>query len=133
MRWCGLIGAIALAACSEGTEEPIVTSAATEPLGTLTLRWTVAGSRDARACATASAPVIDVSIVSPDTGGELEAFQERCVTFATMAVLAPGTYAARVHLVDTSGDPRTPPVELPAFTLAEGGVIVQEVDFASFL
>ncbi|MBX3231440.1 MAG: hypothetical protein KIT84_10880 [Labilithrix sp.] len=131
MKWLVLAGAIALVACGgEGPAEPVSTSSATEPLGTATLHWTLMGRADDAACTDERAAVIDVALVSPDTGGVLASFQEPCASFVTSLPLAPGRYAARARLLDTNGEPRSQLVELAPFTIEDASVVVQEIVFA---
>lgn len=130
-----VVVAFVLAACSMGTDEPsTVVVSSNEPLSTVTLRWSVKGSDEPSSCAAAAVDRIDISITSPDTDGELEAFQQRCEAFATSLTLASSSYAARARLIDAEGKALTKDVAVPSFTLSPGDDLVQIVDFpaASF-
>lgn len=122
---------LAAAACggSGSTTETTTVVAPTEPDATLTVRWSLAGSLDPNSCPQSSAYLIDISIMDPVTGDELEAFQAACETFATSITLAPGTYDARARLLDPARDARTTDVRIPTFTLNSNEELVQDVDF----
>lgn len=115
--------------CGSGSAEVSTVVVPTEPLSTLTLRWSVAGSFDPNACVLAFADRIDISIVEPGTGGELAAYQQSCETFATSITLSPGTYAALARLVDTAGQARTTDVVVPTFTVFGNDELIQDIDF----
>jgi hypothetical protein len=126
-----LVPMLALAAaCGSNTATPAtVVVAPNEPASTLTLRWSLDGSTDPASCNQSGVDVIDISIVSPDTGGEIQAFQQQCAAFSTSITLEPGTYGARARLVDSQGIARTTDVSVPPFTLVGGDELVQTVDF----
>lgn len=129
MRWLIVVGAITLAACSAGADEPVSTTFATEPLGAVTLHWTLADRADPGACTDARAAVIDVWLTRSDTGEQVAMLQEPCTTFVTSVALAPGSYRVRGRLVSTNGEARTPIVELAPFVVTDESTVVLELAF----
>lgn len=121
---CGVGGA----GCSMGTPTAAMV-APDEPLGAVTLRWSVAGSVDPRACRSEAADRIDISVVTSEGGGELEAFQEPCESFERRMVLAAGEYAVRARLVDARRRELTTDEAVPSFTVAGGQEVAIVVDF----
>jgi hypothetical protein len=124
--------AVALAAlavaCSNRASEPVEVITPSEPLATLTLRWTLAGSTDPAACTQAAADKIDISVLDP-AGAEIAGFQQTCAFFRTSITLVPGPYAARARLVDAADQARTTDVTIPTFTVQSNEVLVQDIDF----
>jgi len=125
-----LAAALAATACGgSGTTETTTVVAPTEPDATLTVRWSIGGSLDPNVCPQSAAYSIDISIIDPVTGDELEGYEAPCETFATSVTLAPGTYDARARLLDGNRQARTTDVRIPTFTLFSNQELVQDVDF----
>jgi hypothetical protein len=127
-----VVVAVALAALGlacGGTSEPVEVVVPAEPLATLTLRWSLAGSTDPATCAESVADRIDISVIDPGTGGEIAGFQQTCEAFHTSITLVPGAYAARARLVDAADHARTTDVTVPTFTVQSNEVLVQDIDF----
>lgn len=122
-------GMTALACSGSGDAEVTVAQNPTEPNGHLTLRWTIAGTTDPRACDDNDVDVIDISVTDPADGSEIAGFQQDCRAFETSISLAPGHYAAAARMVDNGGHAVTTDVPVAPFTLVGNDELVQDVDF----
>jgi hypothetical protein len=126
---CAVFGALGMACSGSGGADVVVGASPTEPDGTLTLRWTIAGTTDPAACDDNNVDQIDISITDPNNGDEIAGFQQDCRAFQTDIPLAPGDYAAAARMVDGSGHALTTDVQVAPFTLVGNDQLVQDIDF----
>lgn len=98
------------------------------PVGTLTLDWTINGTKDPDQCSQGAAMAVDVTVHTVD-GGFVGEFQEACDAFATSIDLAEGSYVADAVLVDARGTERTTAVPIQAFTIRGDDDLDIPIDF----
>ena len=103
-------------------------------IGTLTVRWTVAGTFDPNACAAHGAATIHVNVFDR-SGGFVGEYAQSCTAFATEIYLFPGQYSAQALLADSAGAARSTTINIVPFTIRFDSDLVIDVDFpqASFL
>lgn len=129
-----VLGVLASAACIYDTDPPrrrVVLVETAQPFGTLTVRWSIAGTRDASQCARLNAPTIEIRILDPAATRELSAWQQSCEFFATTITLERGTYSARALLLDPTLRPRTTEVPIAPFSILGNDVVEVAVEFPS--
>src|SRR5512135_1164036 len=97
-------------------------------LGTLTVDWTINGTKDPAQCNQAQAVAIQITITTAN-GGFAGVYQQQCQVFATSITLAEGPYTAQAELIDPNGQPRTTSVPIPPFQVIGGAEIFEPIDF----
>jgi hypothetical protein len=97
--------------------------------GTLTVDWTVNGTKDPNACQATLADRIEVSILDESGTILLGTFAQSCQAFATSIALEAGAYAADALLVDVAGNPRTTAVQLAPFRILGNDQLTLPIDF----
>lgn len=121
------LGALATG-CTAGNDDVVVVSRNAPIASTLTVDWTVDGTKDPSTCSVAGANVIEIS-VQDLAGNEVGAFQQRCGVFATSITLDSGNYAAYAVLLDVNNQPRTTEIAISPFTLRGNDELVIPIDF----
>lgn len=101
---------------------PVATS------GTVVFDWTVAGTKDPRACTQFAAAGIQISLVST-SGRDAGTFSQSCGAFATEIVLAPDDYLADAFLVDPDGYAATTTIAVDRFSIFGNDRIIIPIDF----
>lgn len=96
--------------------------------GTAVFDWTVAGTKDPRACNQFAAAGIQISLVST-SGRDAGTFSQSCSAFATEIVLAPDDYVADAFLVDPSGYAATTTIAVDPFRVFGNDRIIIPIDF----
>jgi hypothetical protein len=112
------------------TAEPFVTAPAPAPVpaGTLTVRWTVAGSVRPDLCGAFGATHLEV-VVYDETGAEVTRTTPPCGGFSVTIPLPDGTYSADVTLIDPAGGARSTTKPLQAIEVVAGTDLAIDVDF----
>lgn len=122
----GLSGAGCTAQASVGTEPaPRVVVA---PVGTLTVRWAIAGAVDPGACAFYRADLFELVIFNPD-GSVHAQLTAPCENFAVSHDLAEDTYNADATLIDVNDNPVTVTEPLDNLDIIGGQELVVDIDF----
>jgi len=98
------------------------------PSGTLTLDWTINGTKDPSQCTQGAATDVDITVEST-SGAPMGEFQQSCAAFATTIDLPPGTYTASALLLDARGDDRTTAVPIDTFSIRSGEDLNVPIDF----
>jgi hypothetical protein len=118
-------GLLPVSSCAVSSEpETVVVSGES----VLTVRWTVDGSSDPRACAAEGADAIDLVVETPSGLSVAEAV-EGCELSETHIALAPGRYEASAVLLDAGGHTITTAVELGPITIYENDELIVDADF----
>jgi hypothetical protein len=130
-----LIACLAFAAVATGctasveptdTSPPVIVSAA----GSLTVDWTINGTKDPNQCAQGAAAAIEVEITD-SAGFSAGTYQQSCSAFATSITLNAGSYSAAARLLDSAGAPRTTTVAINPFTIRGDDDFVTPIDFSA--
>jgi hypothetical protein len=127
---------VALATGCTATVEPTGTApppVLVESTGTLTVDWSINGTKDPNQCSQGAAAAIQIS-VTDSSGISAGTYQQSCSTFATSITLSAGSYTADAMLIDSAGAPRTTTVPMNPFTIRGNDVLDTPIDFpaASF-
>ena len=121
MRALLLGSAVALASCV------VHTSSYARP-GTASIRWSVEGSFDPRACDAHAAASAAVDIYYAG-GGLASSVTPYCTDFGASVSLADGSYTASVTLIDPRGAPVSTTVDVPPFNVTSNYDTPVDVDF----
>ena len=114
------------AATGAGPEPPVVTTPA--PVGTLTLRWRVAGTTRPSVCDAYAATTLELVIY--DAGGNRMATEYApCASFALTLALPDGTYSAEATLVDPHANARSVTRQLAAIEVVSRSDLAVDLDF----
>jgi hypothetical protein len=108
----------------DNTPPPVIVVAT----GTLTVDWTINGTKDPNQCAQGAAAAIQIS-VTDSNGFSAGTFQQSCSVFATSITLNAGTYTAGATLIDAVGTPRTTTVNINPFTIQGNDDLNTPIDF----
>lgn len=127
------LAALAAPGCSATVDDPapgrtVDVDPAAPSSSTLTVRWSLAGSLDPKACDESLAETTEISVVDLN-GRQVGTFEAECSTFTTSVTLSPGTYAGSATLIDGDGQLRTVDVLIDTFTLTANDELVLAVDF----
>jgi len=101
---------------------------ANDSSGTLTLDWSINGSKDPNQCNQSVATDIDV-VVTTRNGAHVGEFLQRCSDGMTTIALSPGAYVADAALLDGAGTPRTTYVNINPFVIDSNTDLSILVDF----
>jgi hypothetical protein len=116
----------ALGGCGGGGEATV--SVVPTQNGTVTLHWSVDGSFDPRACDAFAVAHARVDIY--DYGGApISTTFVDCRAFAATFELQPGTYSARLEMVDSAQQPRTTSLPINSFNVVSGTNLNIDSDF----
>src|SRR5258708_18310725 len=96
--------------------------------GTATIRWSVEGSFDPRACDAQAAATAAVDVFYAD-GGLVASATPYCSYFDEGFALGDGWYSAAVTLLDRNGAPVSTTVRVPPFSVRSDFDTPVEVDF----
>jgi len=119
--------AVALSSCVAGStdSQPVVVASAT---GVLVVDWSISGAQDPAFCRQSAADVINIAIET--TGGSpVGEFEDACEAFSTGIELGAGDYFGDAVLLDSSGSPRTTPVDLGLVEIFGDDELVVPLDF----
>lgn len=116
------------AGCTAGNDDVVYVSPNAPLASTLTVDWTVNGTKDPSSCQLAGVDVIEIS-VEDRAGNEVGAFQQVCGAFATSITLDSGSYAAYAVLLDELNRPRTTEIAISPFTLRGNDELVIPIEF----
>lgn len=106
--------------------EPVVVSTT----GSLTVDWTINGTKDPNQCSQGAAAAIEVTVT--DTAQQpVGTFQQSCTAFATSITLNAGTYLAHARLIDAVGNPRTTTIDINPFTILGSDNFSAPIDFSA--
>lgn len=114
--------------CTAGNDDVVVVSSNAPLASTLTVDWTVDGTKDPSSCRLSGSDVIEIS-VTDRAGNEVGAFQQTCGAFATSITLDAGSYAAYAVLLDVNNQPRTTEIAISPFTLRGNDELVIPIEF----
>lgn len=114
--------------CTAGNDDVVVVSPNAPLASTLTVDWTVDGTKDPSTCRLSGANVIEIS-VEDRAGNEVGAFQQTCEAFATSITLNAGSYAAYAVMLDVNGQTRTTEIAISPFTLRGNDELVIPIEF----
>jgi hypothetical protein len=112
--------------CSITAEPPTIVAPAST--GTLTVRWTVAGSVRPSMCGTFGATHLEV-VVYDESGAEVTRATSPCAGFSVTLPLPDGTYSADVTLIDPAGGARSVTKPLHAIEIISGTDLAIDLDF----
>lgn len=110
--------------CSSNAQPAVVVAGD----GTLTLDWTINGTKDPDQCTQGAATTLDVTVDTID-GVPAGEFQQACDAFATTIHLAPGSYTGSAVLLAANGRDRTTTIQLDAFTIRSDEDLNVPIDF----
>jgi hypothetical protein len=119
--------ATACTATVSPTPEPVPV-VVTNATGSLTVDWSISGTKDPNQCIATSSAAIEITVTDLN-GAPIGTFQQSCTAFATSITLNPGSYAADARLIDAAGTPRTTVVNINAFTLFGNDDFNAPIDF----
>ena len=112
--------------CTLTTEPPVVVVPAAS--GTLTVRWTVAGSDHPAACGVYGATDLEL-VVFDENGAQVASTLGACEGFSLTLALPEGTYSAEATLVDPRGSARSVTKPLQAIVVVRGTDLAIDLDF----
>lgn len=99
------------------------------PAGSVTMDWTIDGTKDSGLCTQSSAATFNVILVD-STGAAAGQWVQSCAAFATtIEGLSPGTYSGSANLIGANGARITTAVQIPAFYVLSGGGSTVAVEF----
>ena len=98
--------------------------------GTLTVDWTINGTKDPSQCSQGAAAAIEISVTDSD-GRSAGVYQQSCSTFATSITLNAGYYTAGATLIDAAGTSRTTTVNINPFTIRGNDDLTTPIDFSA--
>jgi hypothetical protein len=96
--------------------------------GTLTVRWTVAGTADPLMCSAYAASNLEL-IVYDESGTEIASANAPCHGFSVTMALPEGTYTAHATLIDSAGGARSTTKPLFAIDVVRGTDLAIDLDF----
>jgi hypothetical protein len=123
----GATGCTATVTPNDPTPAPVVV---TNTTGSLTVDWTINGTKDPNQCSQGAASAIEIR-VTDSTGASAGVFQQSCTAFATSVTLGAGSYTAEARLLDANGAARTTAVLINAFTLRGDDDLDTPIDFGA--
>ena len=106
--------------------EPVVVTTT----GTLTVDWTINGTKDPNQCSQGAAAAIQITVTDPNAN-PVGTFEQSCTAFATSITLDAGQYAAQAHLIDAVGMPRTTTIDINPFTIRGNDELTTPIDFSA--
>src|SRR5262249_10109996 len=109
----------ALSRCTVETAAPRPHPAPVSGDGSVTIDWTIDGTKDPDRCSQSSSSSIDVT-VQTEAGDVLGEYQEACEAFSTRIDLPEGRYSADAVLLDASGADRTTAIAVEPFHIVAG-------------
>jgi len=123
-----------LCGCSVETASAPPPAAVAVTNGTMTLDWTIGGSKDPDECTQGGAADIDIVLVD-GAGADAGEYRQACEAFVTSIALPPDSYSATAVLLDGDGNDRTTPIDVEPFTIHGNDELVIPIDFppGSFL
>jgi hypothetical protein len=127
--WGCILGAASLAACTVHAgvaPEPTPT----DVTGSLTVRWTIAGSDSPVQCSYYAVEDLEL-VVYDDSGGQVTTIDAACEAFNVTADLDPGSYTADATLVDVNRKPRSLTLPINNIRVTTGTDLAINVDFPS--
>lgn len=112
----------------------VVTDSDRDPIGTLTVEWTIGGRRDPVDCADFGVDRLEL-VISDSRGNLVEEVEPWCESFAVAVNLFQGRYFADATLVDSFDRSATLTLPIDAIDVIAGTELVVAVDFplGSFL
>ncbi len=118
--------AAACAATVSPAPEPVVVTTT----GTLTVDWTINGTKDPNQCNQGAAAAIQITVTDPNAN-PVGTFEQSCTAFATSITLNAGQYAAQARLIDAVGTPRTTTIDINPFTIVGNDELTTPIDFSA--
>ncbi|MDB4944415.1 MAG: hypothetical protein JWP97_3949 [Labilithrix sp.] len=98
--------------------------------GTLTVDWSINGTKDPNQCSQGTAAAIEI-VITDSHGVSAGTYQQSCTAFATSIELDAGYYSASARLVDSAGRDRTTAVQITGFAIRGGDDLDTPVDFGA--
>lgn len=127
--WWLLCAGLALpSACFVSTNDQSAPAPPAVASGTLTVDWSIDGSKDPNVCNQSNVSQIRISVFVA-SGRSAGTFDQDCSAFATGIPLARGDYTADAVLLDPSGAVRTTAVPIAPFTIRGNDNLDVPVDF----
>jgi hypothetical protein len=98
--------------------------------GTLTVDWTINGTKDPDQCSQGAASAIQITVTDSNLN-PAGTFEQSCTAFATSITLEAGRYEAQARLIDAVGNPRTTTIDLNPFTILGNDELTTPIDFSA--
>lgn len=112
--------------CGGGGEAVVYTTPAGP--GSVTIRWSIDGSFDPRACDAFFVANARIDLYDANGAPITTSFVD-CRAFTATFDLAPGYYSARIEMVDGASNPRSTSLPLEPFTIVSGTNLNVDTDF----
>jgi hypothetical protein len=125
---CSSLGLLATSCFVETDPGPLPPIPVARAFGTLTVDWTINGSKDPDQCNQSFATTLD-AMVHTTSGKFVGEFQEACRSFATSIDLPRGSYTADAVLIDANGFDRTTAVRIDTFAIRGNDNLSVPIDF----
>lgn len=124
-RWL-LVCAFLLPACSASVNPPDADDG--QDVGKLTVSWTLEERTDPSVCASSGLDSIQIDVTTADEK-MATSFITPCTSLVAKTVLSPGHYMVTARAVDSSGEPRSTPIQSKPFSITEAVTVNTAVDF----
>ena len=98
--------------------------------GTLTVDWSINGTKDPNQCNQGAAAAIQITVTDPGSN-PIGTFEQSCTAFATSITLDAGQYLAQARLIDAVGTPRTTTIDINPFTIRGNDDLTTPIDFSA--
>ena len=98
--------------------------------GTLTVDWSINGTKDPNQCNQGAAAAIQITVTDLNSN-PVGTFEQSCTAFATSITLEAGQYAAQARLIDAVGTPRTTTIDINPFTILGNDELTTPIDFSA--
>jgi len=128
LRRIAMVAALATCAATTGCYGESTTTVVVVGTGSVTLRWSIDGSFDPRACdafyvASARIDLYDVN------GRPIRTAFVDCRQFSAQFDLTEGTYSARIEMTDPAQQPRSTSIPIQPFAIIGGTNLNIDTDF----
>ncbi len=125
-----LVAFASTAAACTATVSPAPEPVIVATTGTLTVDWTINGTKDPNQCNQGAAAAIQITVTDPNAN-PIGTFEQSCTAFATSITLNAGQYAAQARLIDAVGTPRTTTIDINPFTIVGNDDLTTPIDFSA--
>jgi hypothetical protein len=127
--WAGLLGAASLLGCTlQAGVSPGPPPPPPDVTGSVTIRWTIAGSDSPVQCAYYAVDNLKLDI-HDDTGASVTSIEASCEAFNVTVDLDPGTYNADATLVDVNDKPTSLSLPIDDIKVTTGTDLAIDIDF----
>jgi len=124
-----VVFASSAAACT-ATVSPAPEPVVVQSTGTLTVDWSINGTKDPNQCSQGAAAAIQITVTDPNAN-PIGTFEQSCTAFATSITLDAGQYLAQARLIDAVGTPRTTTIDINSFTILGNDDFTAPIDFSA--